>query len=158
MAKIINITGVSDIRTAPVAGELAAGCGKGLIITASYGRARRIAQDLSFFAPCRVAVLPDAEQSVLRFEARSAEVMAARLGAYRLLSDSEPGIVVAPILGALTPLPPAEAFLRDVAELKVGGEADRELLIAALVRMGYERSSSAEAPGQFAVRGDIIDI
>ena len=84
MARIVNITGISDIRTAPVAGEIASGGGHGLIITASYGRARRIASDLSFFAPCKVAVLPDEEQSILRFEARSAEVLAARLGAFKL--------------------------------------------------------------------------
>ncbi|MBR3297362.1 MAG: hypothetical protein IKI65_05940, partial [Firmicutes bacterium] len=158
MARIVNITGISDIRTAPVAGEIASGGGHGLIITASYGRARRIASDLSFFAPCKVAVLPDEEQSILRFEARSAEVLAARLGAFKLLAEDEAGIVVAPVMGALKPLPPADVFLKDVLRLEIGGETERSELIAALVRLGYERSATAEAPGQFAVRGDIIDV
>ena len=157
MAKIINITGISDIRTAPVAGEIAAGGGRGLIITSSYGRARRIASDLSFFAPCKVAVLPDEEQSILRFEARSAEIMAARLGVYRLLAGEDQGIVVAPVMGAFKPLPPAEVFLKDIVELKTGGDIERQSLISSLGKLGYERSSTAEAPGQFAVRGDIID-
>ncbi len=35
---------------------------------------------------------------------------------------------------------------------------DREELITNLSKMGYERYSLAEEPGQFAVRGDIIDV
>lgn len=158
MAKIVNITGVSDIRTAPVAADIASGGGHGLIITSSQGRAGRIASDLSFFVPCRVARLPDEEQSVLRFEARSAEVLAERLDAYRLLYADEPGIVVAPVMGALKPLPPVEVFLRDAITLSVGEEAERNDIVSSLARVGYERSYSVEAPGQFAVRGDIIDI
>ncbi|MBE7073675.1 MAG: transcription-repair coupling factor [Clostridiales bacterium] len=42
--------------------------------------------------------------------------------------------------------------------LKLGQEIQRAELTNRLVSMGYERSSLAQLPGQFAVRGDILDV
>lgn len=35
---------------------------------------------------------------------------------------------------------------------------DREEILAKLVAMGYERTEQVETLGQFAVRGDILDV
>ncbi|MBR4150324.1 MAG: transcription-repair coupling factor [Firmicutes bacterium] len=162
---IRNFTGISDKRIAPLAVKLLAeDRGQVLIITPSTVRAKRIATDLSFFARCEglegcgVSVLPDVDPAAVKFEAKSSEELYARLGVMAEAAKGVDGFVVAPVLGALKRLPPPEVFCSGVLRLSAGGRAERSDIIASLSSMGYERSAPAELPGQFAVRGDIIDV
>ena len=103
-------------------------------------------------------MLPEMDPASLRYEAKSKSDLAETLAAITALASGEPVIVTAPVLGALRKLAPREVFLRDVLTIESGGTLLRSDLIARLARMGYERSHAAEAFGQFAVRGDIVDI
>ena len=159
MGKLINLTGLSEIRIAPLAAKyIQERNGQGLILTTSANRAKRIASDLSFFTDARVLVLPDVESASFRYEAKSTAELTERIAGLAALSGEEKAIVVAPVLGALKKLPPADVFFRDSLTLINGGRFSRDELIARLVRMGYEREASAEVAGQFAVRGDIVDV
>ncbi len=159
MGKRINIVGLSEIRTAPLAAKLAEEkAGQGLILTTSAKRAKRIASDLAFFSDLPVHILPDLETARFMYEAKSTAELDSRVAAMAAMGGEESCIVVAPVLGALKKLPPREFFFADAIELEVGGFCEREELTEALLRMGYERSYSAEAPGQFALRGDIVDV
>ncbi|MCF0149922.1 MAG: transcription-repair coupling factor [Firmicutes bacterium] len=156
---ILNYTGISDNRTAPLAARLLEDTpGQGLIVCSSAARAKRIASDLSFFSPAPVYVLPDLELGMLRYDAKSTAEQDARLSVLTRLISGEPCIVCAPVLGALKKLPPAEAYRKDMLTVRAGGTVQRGDLLARLSRMGYEKNTAAEAPGQFAVRGDIIDV
>lgn len=159
MSKIFKLLGVSELKTVPQAAKIQDFCGgHGLIIAPVEGRARRIASDLSFFASCKVLFLPDDDSVLRRYDARSTELLAERMSAYRLLLGDEPGIVVSSGRAALLPLPPQEVFLRDLTELAVGERIERDELIRRLSDMGYERTALVEAAGQFSVRGDILDV
>ena len=156
---ITNYTGITDNQLAPVIGELLKKRpGQALVITPSLSRAKRIASDLLFFTDQRVFVLPELDAAVLRYEAKSRTDLAGVLAALTALASGEPVVVVSPVIGALRKLAPRDVFVRDVVSLKAGDIFDRGDLIARLVRMGYERMPSAEALGQFAVRGDIVDV
>ena len=156
---VTNYTGITDNQLAPVAaGLLKQRPGQALIICPSLARAKRIASDLTYFTDQRVFVLPEIDAAALRYEAKSKTDLAEELAALCALAGGEPAVVVAPVLGALRKLAPRDVFLRDVVSLESGSVFSRGDLIARLVRMGYERSHAAEAFGQFAVRGDIIDV
>ncbi|MBR0440531.1 MAG: transcription-repair coupling factor [Firmicutes bacterium] len=156
---ITNYTGISDNRTALLAGRLMAQRpGQGLVICSSLARARRIAGDLSFFSSVPVCVVPDQEAGLLRYEAKSTGELSERLSVLTRLVSGESCIAVAPILGALKKLPVPEDYEKDMFTVRLSGTCDRQDLIGRLARMGYERNSAAEAVGQFAVRGDIIDV
>ena len=103
-------------------------------------------------------MLPETDSASLRYEAKSKADLLDELAALCALASGEPVVVVAPVLGALRKLAPREAFLRDVVSIESGGTFSRGDLIARLSRMGYERMPAAEAFGQFAVRGDIVDV
>ena len=156
---VTNYTGITDNQLAPVAARLLRQKpGQALIIVPSLTRARRIASDLPFYTKQRVFVLPEMDAAALRYEAKSKTDLTEVLSALSALLSGEPVVVVAPVVSALRKLAPREIFERDVFTLCSGGIFDRGDLIARLTRMGYERSHSAEAFGQFAVRGDIVDI
>ncbi|MBR0130634.1 MAG: transcription-repair coupling factor [Firmicutes bacterium] len=156
---IINYTGISDTRIAYPASELIKEKpGQAIIICSSQSRARRIADDLSFFSDVPVLVYPELELAAMRYDAKSPAELTARLKVLNKLQSGEPCIVVAPVLGALKQLTPPEIYSKNVLHLTLGGRIDRAELIKTLASLGYERVSSAEAGGQFAVRGDIIDL
>jgi len=155
----MKISGISENRIARFAGNLE---GQEIIIAASPSRADRIATDLSFFSSKKVVVLPDAFPEMLsksfKYDAKSKTYSFGRM---KILSEMIKGddiIVVAPVISALQKLPSPKAFKQDVIMLDMTSSAAREELISKLVNMGYVREELCEAPGQFAIRGDIFDI
>ncbi len=167
---VTNYTGITDNQLAPVIGRLLKKrAGQALVLSPTLTGAKRIASDLRFFTDQRIFVLPEVDAASLRYEAKSRADLVQVLAALSALASGEPVVVVSPVLGALRKLAPREVFERDVVRLGTGTEGseeakrfassfDRGDLIARLSRMGYERMPSAEAFGQFAVRGDIIDV
>jgi len=60
---------------------------------------------------------------------------------------------------ALQPhLPPKDLFRQYVQQVKAGDALPQESFIQTLVRLGYERANTVETEGQFARRGDIVDV
>jgi transcription-repair coupling factor (superfamily II helicase) len=70
----------------------------------------------------------------------------------------EPAIIVVAPVNALahTTLPPRE-LRHGYDKISVGQTLDRDAFIQDLVETGFERVEEVEAPGQFAVRGGLID-
>ena len=67
-------------------------------------------------------------------------------------------ILVAP-RSALALRVPSRALLRRATRrVSVGEELDRDVLVARLVSVGYQRMALVEEPGEVAVRGDIVDV
>ncbi len=154
---ITNVQGLSENRIAPYLAPMLEN-GQGLVITTNAQRAHRIATDLAFFSSAEILVLPDFDPASIKFEARSREALDDKLKALFVLSSAKKCIVIAPVLAALQKLQPKEIFLSNAFEITAGGELIRDDAIMRLVYMGYERVPMVEAPGQFSVRGDIIDI
>ena len=153
------LTGITDNQLAPVCARLLNKTpGQALILCPSLTRAKRVASDLAFFTDRSIFVLPELDVAALRYEAKSRTELDSELAALRALCEDDEAIVVAPVLGALRKIAPRDVFLRRARTVKPGDVLDRADLISALSEMGYERSYSSEACGQFAVRGDIVDV
>jgi transcription-repair coupling factor (superfamily II helicase) len=74
------------------------------------------------------------------------------------LAQGEPGIYIVPERAFLTPLPPP-AYVRSLLfTLKTGGAIDTIALASALVNYGYTRTPRVQARGEFALRGEVLDI
>lgn len=55
-------------------------------------------------------------------------------------------------------MPPKEEWTRNQFHLKLGQDLDLDEILASLVTMGYARAGMVSAPGEFSLRGGIIDI
>ena len=66
--------------------------------------------------------------------------------------------VVTSIDALMQRLIPVDTFVRTVLTFKVGAAVEREALTAGLLRLGYRRVSVVEIPGEFSIRGGIVDI
>ncbi len=106
----------------------------------------------------RVAMLPG--QEVLPYEGRSphAEISEARAVSLWRFAEGEADILVAPIQAAIWRMRERD-FYRQLARTVERDETiTQEELLGFLVAAGYDKQVTCEMPGQFAVRGGIIDI
>ena len=93
--------------------------------------------------------------------AAASDLFADRVEAVRAataLTDERPPVVVAPIQALMQAVPTPDMLPSFLREVRVGDELDLDALTSWLSEAGYIRTESVEEPGQFAVRGGILDI
>ncbi|MDR0376244.1 MAG: transcription-repair coupling factor [Spirochaetaceae bacterium] len=74
------------------------------------------------------------------------------------LAQGEPGIYVIPERAFLTPLPPPGYVRSLLFPLKTGGAIDTIALASTLVNYGYIRTPRVQVHGEFALRGEVLDL
>ncbi|KIH70425.1 transcription-repair coupling factor [Salinicoccus roseus] len=89
---------------------------------------------------------------------QSPEFMKSRMSSLFALAHKEPGLFVVPVHALLKPVMPKEKLLSYERTIEVGSILDYDQFIEDLVSLGYRRMNQAVHFGEFAVRGDIIDI
>ncbi len=116
---------------------------------------------LAFFAP-EVPVLVFPAWDCLPYDRVSPnpDISAARMATLAALVQGAPArFVLLTTLAAATQKVPARAVLRDAAFVaRVGDRIDEAALRGFLVRMGFSQSPTVTEPGDYSVRGGIIDI
>lgn len=156
---VTAVFGVSESRAAYEASEIIKkNKGKFLIITASEGRAREIAEDISYFAGRKVMSIPHEDNFFLGYEARDHEQLMKRLNALHFLRTEENAVVCCPVSAAIKKTVPHEVFEEEKIVLKRGAKQDLGELKEQLTRLGYERLPLVENRGSASIRGDIFDV
>ncbi|MCF2904010.1 transcription-repair coupling factor [Octadecabacter sp. CECT 8868] len=120
---------------------------------------------LAFFAPdMPVIVFPGWDCLPYDRVSPNADVSAARMAVLAGLAHADQGgmpdrYVLLTTLNAATQKVPAKAVLQEAAfKAIVGNRIDEAALKAFLVRMGFTQAPTVTEPGDYAVRGGIIDI
>ncbi len=75
-----------------------------------------------------------------------------------LLGGDRPKLVVTSIQSLLQPVPEGDSLTRQTQSLRTGSELAVEELSEWLVLGGFHNTSAVELPGEFSVRGGIVDI
>jgi transcription-repair coupling factor (superfamily II helicase) len=88
----------------------------------------------------------------------SSPVFAQRLKALSEMAQGSPGVFIIPQRAFLTPLPPPDYVKSLLVTLKPGGKIDTASLAQTLVSYGYTRVSRVQVFGEFALRGEVLDI
>jgi transcription-repair coupling factor (superfamily II helicase) len=90
----------------------------------------------------------------------SLDLFARRLALVRRLHDGDelPRAIVAPVQSLMQGVPRPERLAELTLTIRSGGESSPDRLINWLGNAGYQRLDSIEEPGDFAVRGGIIDV
>lgn len=89
----------------------------------------------------------------------SLDLIAARLGLLRRSIDGElPAVIVAPFPGLMQGVPLAGDLDERLRVVREGGTLDLTEFAAWLTNAGWARTDAVETPGEFAVRGGLIDL
>ncbi len=128
------------------------------VLVPDESRARLAAQELRAFLGEEIFVFGTRELYLLDARAASRETERRRLAILqRLLQADYKGLVV-PAAALLDRLPPPDLFASAGIKLAQGDRIDPEEVSERLLAAGYERVRLAEQPGEFARKGDVIDV
>ncbi|MEP6887905.1 MAG: DEAD/DEAH box helicase, partial [Nitrospirales bacterium] len=135
-----------------------------LIVTASDEDAERVYDDMRFFQTMlglpseTLALFPEWETLPYEPTAPAPELIARRARTLHRLSERARTVLITSVPALLHRVMPVSVFMDGFVRLKAGDTIEREALIARLLRLGYRRGSVVEIPGEFSVRGGIIDV
>ena len=134
------------------------------VITADDNSAERLFNDLSFFHELmghpidRLVWFPEWETLPYEATAPHVSVIARRMTVLHRLLTTRPSILVTSVAALMHRLIPRSIFEQAIFQLEVAGNFEREALLTNLLRLGYRRVSVVEIPGEFSLRGGIVDI
>lgn len=128
-------------------------------------RLSSLKDSLRFFAP-DVTVLDFPAWDCVPYDRVSphAEVVARRmdvllrLAAVEKTDSRKPYIVLATAAAVLQKVPPVSAFRGMARDIKPGSRLDTDELAGELSRTGYQRAEQVMEPGEFAIRGGLVDL
>ena len=135
-----------------------------VILTPTHDEAEQFCQDLHFFhtflglSTDTIAFFPNRGTAPYEATAPSVDLVAQRMRTLFRLHAKQPTVVITTPEAILQRLVPITTFANSCLCLKVSSVIDRESLITHLLRIGYRRVSVVEIPGEFSVRGGIVDI
>lgn len=130
-----------------------------LVVTDSLFHMQELAGDLENLLP-EDQVFPFPVEEVLASEVATAspDYRMQRVQALAALSADQPAIVIASAAGLRRRLPRPVDFAAATMTVKVGGTVDPTTVGATLSAMGYQREKMVLKPGDFAIRGSIVDV
>ena len=128
-------------------------------ITHNLYQAQKVTEDLTaLLGDQSVFLYPVNELISSEIAVASPELRAQRLDVINRLTNGEAPVVVAPVAAVRRMLPPKELWKSSQLVISLGDDIEPDQLSARLVEVGYERSGMVSAPGEFSIRGGIIDI
>ncbi|MBZ9568035.1 transcription-repair coupling factor [Modicisalibacter tunisiensis] len=129
-----------------------------LVITADTAGAQRLESALRFFASVPVLPFPDWETLPYDSFSPHQDIVSERLRTLRRLQSADDGIVIVPINTLMQRLPPTDYIAGRVMTLEVGARLDRDGFRERLSRAGYRAVETVYEPGEYALRGALIDL
>ncbi len=161
----ISLGGLHDVAKAFVAAYLTHELRRpAFFVTDSNRRAEALGETLRFFssifpgATGGVATLPSFDTLPWESQSPHADILERRAVTLFRLADGQLSLVIAPVAAALWRYQDPAAYLYLTRTLAKDIEIPHEELISHLASVGYTRAEMVELPGQFAVRGGIIDV
>ncbi|HKF51126.1 MAG TPA: hypothetical protein VKB26_02340, partial [Candidatus Acidoferrales bacterium] len=109
-------------------------------------------------ANAQVMALPAHEVTPYDHQSPHAEISEARASALWRLTSGEADLVIAPVAATIWRLREPQFYSSLALGLTRGEDIPREEFLEHIAGVGYESTETVEMPGQFAVRGGIIDI
>ncbi len=160
--RLIRVTSCLDGLEARFLARTVRECPDGVLaIVRDAPRMATVRERLRFFDP-DLEVLEFPGWDCLPYDRVSPhpEIMARRLATLRRLAEKESAgrVVIATAGAVVQKLPPRTALAGAHFRIPASGPCDRERLLHHLEQVGYRRSGTVVEPGEYAVRGGIVDI
>ena len=164
-AQHISLSGLHDVAKSVLAAYVTHELRRpAFFITDSNRRAEALAETVRFFssvfpgATGGVATLPAFDTLPWESQSPHPDILERRAATLFRLTDGQVSLVIAPVQAALWRFQDATLYLSLARTLTKDAEVPLEEFIAHLAGVGYTRTEMVELPGQFAMRGGIVDV
>ncbi len=153
------VTGVGQLNRSHMIAGLCQSLNRPVVIlTQDELSARRMQEELKAFLGQGVPILPSRELTLYDTAVVSRAWEQERLRQLYCLQTGQTRIQILPWEALSQRTIPPQTLLDAVFTLKIGEDYSLDALTERLVGLGYTRCAMVEGPGQFAVRGGILDL
>ncbi len=153
----VQVTGCIDSQKCHLISGLSEGYLWKLIITYNDMKAKEIYEDYKLYDK-NVCLYPAKDIIFYSADIHGNAIVRDRLKILKRLIEKEPVTVITTLDGGMDKILPLDFIKNRVITVKEAGILDLTSLQADLIHLGYERQGQVEGPGEFAVRGGILDI
>jgi transcription-repair coupling factor (superfamily II helicase) len=158
----VTVSGAPEGVDALVVAQLAKAGGEVLHVARDDGRMARMVEALAFFAPeLEILELPGWDCVPYDRVSPNVDAVARRIDTLARLSAG-PGkggrVVLTTVAALLQRVPPRQVLAGASFSARVGGRMDVDGVVSFLNRNGYTRADTVMEPGEYAVRGGIVDL
>lgn len=130
-----------------------------IVLTESAHDAQRLVEEIRFFAPqLNTHLLPDWETLPYDHFSPHPDLVSERLLALHQITQRNCDIMLLPVSTALMRLPPLSYLAARTFMLKKGDKLDLNALREQCAQAGYSHVNQVMSPGEFSVRGGLIDL
>ena len=154
---ILQVSGCLESQKAHLIYGLGQTASRRLILAEDERRAREIYEDYRFYDK-KVYSYPAKDLLFFQADIHGNLLIRQRMKVIRALLEEKDLTVVTSIDGCMDYLEPLEKIGEKLIHYESDSTVDIEKLKSALVSLGYERVGQVEMPGQFSIRGGIIDV
>ena len=153
---IIALSGCVDAQKLHLMRALSADSKITLIVTYDDIKARELYEEYLFY-DSGACFFPAKDLIFFQADIHGNELTRERVSTLRRLYEGDKVTIVTTYAALMNPVA-VRAREESCIELPIGIEINTKKLSRDLVSLGYEKLPQVEGPGQFSVRGDIIDI
>lgn len=153
----VAFSGLYDSQKLHMVSGLSDGFEQKIIVTFSDRQAREIGAEYAFYDR-NTLVYPGKDLIFYQADVAGGELVRERMRVVRAILEKRPVTVVTTMEALMMPQMPLSEIVSRVLRFDRSSTVDEERLSEALIEMGYEKNYQVEAPGQFSVRGGIVDI
>ncbi len=153
---VVSLTGCVDSQKLHMIYGLSEGVRTKVIVTYSDLKAREIYEEYKFYDR-NVMLFPAKDLIFFQADIHGNQLVRERVKVLRRLMERKPVTVVTTYAALMTPLAMWDRE-KDILDLGLGSLVQEKAFARRLVDMGYEKVPQVESPGQFSVRGGIVDI
>ncbi len=152
----IALTGCVDSQKLHMIYGLSDGLKYKVIVTYSDLKAKEIYEEYKFYDRT-VMLYPAKDLIFFQADIHGNQLVKERIRTLRRLMEKKPVTIITTYAALMTPQAMWDEE-KDVIRVERGGNLEEHELAVRLVAMGYEKCYQVESPGQFSVRGGIIDV
>ena len=153
----VAFSGLYDSQKLHMISGLSDGFEQKIIVTFSDRQARDIGAEYAFYDR-NTLVYPGKDLIFYQADVAGGELVRERMRVIRAILEKRPVTVVTTMEALMMPQMPLSEIVSRVLHFDKSSAVDEGRLAEALVEMGYEKNDQVEAPGQFSIRGGIVDI
>lgn len=153
----VALTGCIDSQKCHFAHAIGETAKVRLIVTYNDLKAKEIVEDYRLYDP-EVLYYPPKDVIFFQADIHGNSLIRERMQVIKKLAEGEPVTVVTTINGGIDRLLPLTYIKENKIEISDTDTVDLTELTKRLTALGYERQGQVEHPGEFAVRGGILDV
>lgn len=154
---IVALSGCMESQKLHMIYGLSSGFRNRIIITYSDLRVKELLEDYQLYDK-NVISYPSKDLIFYQADIHGNQLTKERIKCLRRLLERKPVTVITTFSSLMAPQIPLEVFQKHLIAIDGKSTIDEKELAIRLVEMGYEKTVQVEAPGQFSIRGGIVDV